>query len=85
MKGALDFIKTVYDTFGFSLRLYLSTRPEKFLGDLEMWNDAEKVCFYLNRNLLRHKVAVVLRQPNSCCVKISHVILHQLIKPFRFY
>jgi len=41
--GALDFLKTVYETFGFSFKLYLSTRPEKYLGDLKLWEDAEKV------------------------------------------
>ena len=29
--------------FGFSFKLNLSTRPEKFLGDIEVWNQAEKV------------------------------------------
>jgi len=43
MRGALDFLKTVYETFGFTFKLFLSTRPEKYLGDVEMWNDAEKV------------------------------------------
>uniref|UniRef100_H2YMU7 threonine--tRNA ligase n=1 Tax=Ciona savignyi TaxID=51511 RepID=H2YMU7_CIOSA len=42
MRGALNFMKSVYDTFGFTLKLNLSTRPENFLGDIEMWNDAEK-------------------------------------------
>ena len=44
MLGAMDFLKHVYDTFGFTFKLYLSTRPEKYLGDINMWNDAEKVC-----------------------------------------
>lgn len=43
MAGCLDFMKTVYDTFGFSFELQLSTRPEKYLGEIEVWNDAEKV------------------------------------------
>uniref|UniRef100_A0A8C7CWU5 threonine--tRNA ligase n=1 Tax=Oncorhynchus kisutch TaxID=8019 RepID=A0A8C7CWU5_ONCKI len=34
IKGCLDFLRTVYDCFGFSFKLNLSTRPEKFLGDL---------------------------------------------------
>jgi threonyl-tRNA synthetase len=37
----LDFIKYVYDLFGFSYNLRLSTRPEKHLGTLETWNEAE--------------------------------------------
>jgi len=41
VKGALDFLKCVYGVFGFTFKLFLSTRPEKYLGDLEMWNEAE--------------------------------------------
>lgn len=41
VKGALDFLKSVYSVFGFTFKLFLSTRPEKYLGDLEMWNEAE--------------------------------------------
>lgn len=42
--GALNFLKDVYTIFGFSFQCNLSTRPDKYLGDIEMWNDAEKVC-----------------------------------------
>uniref|UniRef100_UPI00398F419A threonine--tRNA ligase 1, cytoplasmic-like n=1 Tax=Pristiophorus japonicus TaxID=55135 RepID=UPI00398F419A len=42
MKGCLDFLRAVYQVFGFSFRLYLSTRPERFLGDVEVWDQAEK-------------------------------------------
>lgn len=38
---ALDFLKTVYSVFGFTFDLVLSTRPEKFLGEVEVWNQAE--------------------------------------------
>jgi len=41
IKGALDFMQYVYKIFGFDFTLELSTRPEKFLGDLELWNTAE--------------------------------------------
>jgi threonyl-tRNA synthetase len=40
--GALDFLKHVYGIFGFSFELRLSTRPEKYLGEVETWNKAEK-------------------------------------------
>jgi len=43
IRGALDFLKHVYSTFGFSYTLKLSTRPESFLGDVEVWNKAEKM------------------------------------------
>jgi len=42
MKNALGFMQHVYGIFGFDFRLELSTRPDKFLGDIEMWNKAEK-------------------------------------------
>ncbi|KAM7415838.1 hypothetical protein PAMA_018072 [Pampus argenteus] len=42
IKGCLDFLRTVYDVFGFTFKLNLSTRPEKFLGDPEVWRQAEK-------------------------------------------
>ncbi|KAL8102432.1 hypothetical protein AgCh_027061 [Apium graveolens] len=41
VKNVLDFIKYTYDLFGFSFDLKLSTRPEKYLGDLETWEKAE--------------------------------------------
>uniref|UniRef100_A0A3B4ULW9 threonine--tRNA ligase n=1 Tax=Seriola dumerili TaxID=41447 RepID=A0A3B4ULW9_SERDU len=42
IKGCLDFLRTVYGVFGFTFKLNLSTRPEKFLGDPEVWDQAEK-------------------------------------------
>lgn len=42
IKGCLDFLRTVYNVFGFTFKLKLSTRPEKFLGEPEVWNTAEK-------------------------------------------
>uniref|UniRef100_A0A914HFJ7 threonine--tRNA ligase n=1 Tax=Globodera rostochiensis TaxID=31243 RepID=A0A914HFJ7_GLORO len=43
ISGCLDFLNFVYvDVFGFSFRLFLSTRPEDgYLGDLDTWNTAE--------------------------------------------
>ncbi|KAG8228415.1 hypothetical protein J437_LFUL003888 [Ladona fulva] len=42
MLGALEFLKSVYSVFGFTFDLVLSTRPKKFLGEIEKWNYAEK-------------------------------------------
>ncbi|VEL22783.1 unnamed protein product [Protopolystoma xenopodis] len=42
IKNCLDFLKHVYGVFGFSFNLYLSTRPDDYLGELELWNKAEK-------------------------------------------
>ncbi|CAH1795948.1 unnamed protein product [Owenia fusiformis] len=42
MAGCLDFLQHVYGVFGFTFKLVLSTRPEKYMGELETWNQAEK-------------------------------------------
>ncbi|XP_037688812.1 threonine--tRNA ligase 2, cytoplasmic [Choloepus didactylus] len=42
IKGCLQFLQHVYTTFGFSFQLNLSTRPENFLGEIEIWDQAEK-------------------------------------------
>ncbi|XP_005094376.1 threonine--tRNA ligase 1, cytoplasmic isoform X2 [Aplysia californica] len=42
IQGSLDFLQSVYSTFGFTFSLNLSTRPEKFLGDKAVWDEAEK-------------------------------------------
>ncbi|KAL1962998.1 hypothetical protein VTN77DRAFT_8844 [Rasamsonia byssochlamydoides] len=41
IEGIFDFLKSIYGLFGFTFKLKLSTRPEKYLGDLETWNYAE--------------------------------------------
>ncbi|XP_062025534.1 threonine--tRNA ligase, mitochondrial 1-like [Rosa rugosa] len=41
VKGVLDFIQYVYNIFGFTFDLKLSTRPEKYLGGIETWEKAE--------------------------------------------
>jgi len=39
--GCFDFLQHVYGVFGLQFNLELSTRPEKFIGDLATWNSAE--------------------------------------------
>ena len=41
MAGCMAFLKHVYSVFGFTYQLRLSTRPEKFLGDIAVWDQAE--------------------------------------------
>ncbi|KAK9446886.1 uncharacterized protein V1518DRAFT_398060 [Limtongia smithiae] len=41
ISGVFDFLQHIYGIFGFTFRLELSTRPEKYLGKLETWADAE--------------------------------------------
>ncbi|XP_037025180.1 threonine--tRNA ligase 1, cytoplasmic isoform X1 [Bradysia coprophila] len=40
--GCLDFLNQIFSTFGFTFNLCLSTRPDKFIGDVEQWDAAEK-------------------------------------------
>ncbi|KAI9505507.1 cytoplasmic threonine-tRNA ligase Trs1 [Coemansia spiralis] len=42
INGAFDFLRDVYSIFGFTFKLKLSTRPEKFLGEIAAWDNAEK-------------------------------------------
>jgi len=39
---ALKIIDHVYKVFGFNYEVELSTRPENYMGDLELWNQAEQ-------------------------------------------
>jgi threonyl-tRNA synthetase len=43
VKGVLDFLAYAYGIFGFEFDLELSTRPEKYLGELATWDKAEKL------------------------------------------
>ncbi|XP_071728791.1 uncharacterized protein [Rutidosis leptorrhynchoides] len=42
VKHVLEFISHVYDKLGFTCELMLSKRPEKYFGDMETWDKAEK-------------------------------------------
>jgi len=42
IKGCLEFLQSVYGIFGFNFQLALSTRPEGFLGEESLWDEAEK-------------------------------------------
>lgn len=41
ISGLFDFLSEMYGLLGFSFKLRLSTRPEKYMGELETWNRAE--------------------------------------------
>lgn len=41
ISSCLQFIQHVYGVFGFTFQLRLSTRPENFMGEIAVWNDAE--------------------------------------------
>jgi len=42
IKSCLEFLKDIYKLFGFNYKIAISTRPDKYMGDLELWIDAEK-------------------------------------------
>jgi len=42
IRASLEFLECVYSIFGFTFSLELSTRPEKFLGEVSVWEVAEK-------------------------------------------
>ena len=37
----LNFVKDIYSMFGFEYKFYFSSKPEKYLGDDELWEKAE--------------------------------------------
>ncbi len=39
--GIFDFLQSVYGICGFSFKIKLSTRPEKYIGELGIWDEAE--------------------------------------------
>lgn len=39
--SSLEFLSHVYGIFGFKFNLVLSTRPDSYLGDLDVWQQAE--------------------------------------------
>jgi len=41
IQSCLDFLQHIYGILGFSFSLRLSTRPEKYLGELAVWEKAE--------------------------------------------
>ncbi|KAI8341381.1 hypothetical protein BC941DRAFT_416707 [Chlamydoabsidia padenii] len=42
MTNCFEFMSHVYGIFGFDFHLKLSTRPENFIGDIAVWDNAEK-------------------------------------------
>ncbi|MGR3764039.1 threonine--tRNA ligase [Rossellomorea sp. NS-SX7] len=42
LNNVLDLIDVFYAKFGFQYKIELSTRPEEYMGSIEMWNKAEE-------------------------------------------
>lgn len=40
--GVFDFLQKMYGIFGFEFKMELSTRPDKYVGEIETWDAAEK-------------------------------------------
>jgi threonyl-tRNA synthetase len=40
--NVIDMLHHIYTTLGFTYQVLLSTRPEKYMGDIDTWNQAEK-------------------------------------------
>lgn len=59
ISNLIDFVNYVYvDVFGFTFETVLSTRPEKALGEVKLWDVAEKaLASALNTNKLKYTVA----------------------------
>ena len=48
MDNAIDLLRHTYGLFGFPFTLELSTRPEKYLGEVAVWDEAEAVCLLVS-------------------------------------
>lgn len=42
MTGCLEFLKEIYGIFGFEFSMKLATRPQNYLGEISVWEEAEK-------------------------------------------
>lgn len=74
MKGCLDFLRCVYHVFGFSFQLHLSTRPDKYLGDIAVWDQAEKVNDVMSHSCsLRCKKGNPQQEQDRCKQVNAHV------------
>jgi len=51
--AAIDLADRIYNVFGFEYRVELSTRPEKYMGEIEKWDIAEKI---LEDTLIEKKI-----------------------------
>lgn len=42
IKNLLDLVSEIYNSLGFKLEFFLSTKPDKAMGDPELWKEAER-------------------------------------------
>src|SRR3989338_1299244 len=43
ISSILEMMKYVYNLFGFEYDIAISTRPDNFIGDIDLWNEAEEI------------------------------------------
>lgn len=43
IRETIEFMKYVYDIFGFKFEVALSTRPDEFMGSIDLWQEAETI------------------------------------------
>lgn len=55
----LDFVDKIYKVFNFNYKIELSTRPEKFMGDIESWEKAEQA---LNEALNEKRIKFTVKK-----------------------
>ena len=59
INALIVFVKDAYKIFGFDYHANLSTRPEKFMGEIEQWNKAEAA---LKKTIEKNKVPFMLNE-----------------------
>lgn len=60
MAGCFDFLNQIYGVFGFDFHLKLSTRPENYIGELSVWDSAEKVKIFYVYFLYQSKLIIYI-------------------------
>ena len=61
--SCIDFMNHVYGTFGFTFEMELSTRPERFIEDVEVWDTTE------------NQLETILQQRFVCCTLFHGIFL----------
>ena len=54
--------KEIYEVFGISFKIYLSTRPDNYMGDLKVWNAAEES---LKNAIVEQGVPLLLKEKDG--------------------
>lgn len=52
----IKFIQKVYKDFNMKIQVGLSTRPDKFIGDLSVWNNAENILREIIKEFPNHQI-----------------------------